>query len=63
MLEPRRDQGFPMKPRYAQRVARQELLDRDVAAQVLIVRARHAAETAATVLADDPIPLGITTPL
>jgi hypothetical protein len=62
MLEPSRDEGFAMKPRFAQRVARQELLDRNIAAEVLIVRTRHAAQTAPAVLADDPIPLGITTP-
>jgi hypothetical protein len=62
MLEPCGDERFPMKSRFAPRVGGEEFLDRNIAAQVLIVRTRHTAQTAAPVLADDPIPLGITTP-
>jgi hypothetical protein len=59
MLEPCGDERFPMKSRFAPRVGGEEFLDRNIAAQVLIVRTRHTAQTAAPVLADDPIPLGI----
>src|SRR5262245_47184575 len=58
VLEPRPDQRLAQKPQLVDRASRDELLDRDVAAEATIVGARYAAETAAAVLAENLVSPG-----
>ena len=60
VLEARGDQGLAQEADLADVAARDQLLDRDVAAEVEVVGARHAAEAAATVLAEDLVAARVT---
>jgi hypothetical protein len=59
VLEPRGDQDLALEPRLVDVAARQQLLDRDVAAELAIVGARHPAEAAAAVLAEELVALAV----
>src|SRR5262249_14922932 len=58
MLEARGDQYLTQKANLVRRAARMKLLDRDIAAELAVERARHAAEAAAVVLAEDLVTPG-----
>jgi hypothetical protein len=58
VLEARGDEGLAEEADLADVGARDELLDRDVAAELAVVDAGDAAEAAAAVLADDLVALG-----
>jgi hypothetical protein len=61
VLEARGDQRLAKEPHLADMASCQQLLDRDVAAELDIMGARHAAEAAAAVLAEDLIARGVAT--
>src|SRR5262249_48158426 len=59
MLEARGDQRLAQEADLADVIARDQLLDGDVASEVDVVRARHAAQATAAVLAEDVVALGV----
>jgi hypothetical protein len=59
VLEASGDQGLAQEPDLAHVAARDQLLDRDVAAELAVVGARHPAEAAAAMLAEDLVAVWI----
>ncbi|HEX2685772.1 MAG TPA: hypothetical protein VHN14_04105, partial [Kofleriaceae bacterium] len=59
MLEARGDQRLAQEANLVDVAPRDQLLDRNVAAELAIVGARHPAEAAAAMLAQDLIAIGV----
>ena len=59
VLEARGDQRLAQEADLVDVAARDQLLDRDVAPEVAVVRAEHPAQAAAAVLAEDHVALGV----
>jgi hypothetical protein len=55
VLEAGGDQGLAQEPDLADVAAGDQLLDRDIAAELAVVGAGHAAQAAAAVLAEDVV--------
>jgi hypothetical protein len=59
VLEARRDQCFAQKANLAEIATREQLLDRDLAAEIAVVGAEHAADAAAAMLAEDLVAIRV----